>query len=533
MSFADKFREKYRVALYAARENNREATLAGLEDLYKLFAEQYSLQNGDSIVVKAKLSYWQQIFAGYVGITQKYGLQDRRVQKFFGLVDDTDIPSFADLLNGQSGVAVPDAAAPQKPLNPSSDGGVVIDGIVDLDKEPENDKVPENKPFEPIAPVSKEKSEVPQMPEMPQMPVAPETPETSEVPEVPETPEVPEAPEAALVQQDERENNDGEPRFNPDTLEGFIGQQHIVKALLKEIKIAKAEHRSSLDNVLLLGNPGLGKTTLAQLVAKALGVRFEWMDCSQYRNSQQSLKALQSFLTKVASYGEPVVLFFDEVHMLTPQLQSSLLTLLQSRVYVSPPDNNGVIKRIPIEKFTFIGATTNDNELLSTIKDRCLRLKFQLVDYTPEELKLIYRNKVAARGLTITDEAIDLCIPRSRGSIRYVNAFVDGLKNELYNDDGIRVSTNIDADVVNRYFNERGIDAIGLEKKDLEILRTIAEDSSGAIGVDTLAARVGLDSKKYLSEYEPYLIKIGFISVTGRGRSLEEKALKYLKGEEA
>lgn len=521
MSFADKFREKYRVALYAARENNRESTLAGLEGLYKLFAEQYSLQNGDSIVVKAKLSYWQSIFAGYVGIIKKYGLQDRRVQKFFGLVDDTDIPSFADLLNGQSGVAVPDVAAPQKPFNPSSDGGVDIDGIVDLDKEPESDKEPENKPFGPIAPVSKEKSEVPQMP------VAPDAPETSEVPETPE------APGTDLVQQDERENNDGEPRFNPDTLEGFIGQQHIVKALLKEIKIAKAEHRSSLDNVLLLGNPGLGKTTLAQLVAKALGVRFEWMDCSQYRNSQQSLKAMQSFLTKVASYGEPVVLFFDEVHMLTPPLQSSLLTLLQSRVYVSSPDNNGVIKRIPIDEFTFIGATTNDNDLLSTIKDRCLRLKFQLVDYTPEELKLIYRNKVAARGLTITDEAIDLCIPRSRGSIRYVNAFVDGLKNELYNDDGIRVSTNIDADVANRYFNERGIDAIGLEKKDLEILRTIAEDSSGAIGVDTLSARVGLDPKKYLSEYEPYLIRIGFISVTGRGRSLEEKALKYLKGEEA
>ncbi len=531
MSFADKFRGKYRVALYAARENNQEATLAGLMDLYKLFAEQYSLKNGDSIVVKAKLSYWQGLFAGYIGIIKKHGLQDRRVQKFFGLVDDSDIPSFTDLLKGQGDGAVSDVAVPQKTSKSAPNGGVVLDGIVDpeiIGQKPETDK-----PFEPLVPIVEENPEVPQMPEMPEAPEAPETPEAPEAPETPEAPEAPEAPETLLVPQVERGNDDGGPKFNPDTLEGFIGQQHIVRELIKEIRIAKTENRRSLDNILLLGNPGLGKTTLAQLVAKDLGVRFEWMDCSQYRNSQQSLKAMQNFLTKVASYDEPTVILFDEIHMLTTQLQTSLLMLLQDRVYISPPDNNGVIKRIPIEEFTFIGATTNDNEVLSTIKDRCLRLTFQLEDYTQEELKLIYQNKVAARGLTITDEAIDLCIPRSRGSIRYVNAFVDGLKNELYNDDGIRVSTHIDADVVNKYFDKRGIDAIGLGKKDLEILRAIAEDSSGAIGVETLSARVGLDSKKYLSEYEPYLIKIGFVAVTGRGRSLDEKALKYLEGKEA
>ena len=202
-----------------------------------------------------------------------------------------------------------------------------------------------------------------------------------------------------------------------------------------------------------------------QLIAKALGVKFEWMDCSQYRNSQQSLKALQNFLMKVARDNEPVVIAFDEIHMLTDELQSSLLTLLNSRVYVSPPDVNGVVKRIPIDNFTFIAATTDDDKVLNTIKDRCLRLKFQMVDYTPEELKRIYKNKVASKGLTITDDAIDACIPRSRGSIRYVNSFVDGLDTALYDDNGQRVSTNIDLDVVVKYFEEKGIDTIGLEKK--------------------------------------------------------------------
>lgn len=502
MKFKDLFREKYRATLYAARANNQDATLAGLADLYKLFAEQYSLNNGDSIVIKAKLSYWQEIFGGYIDIIRRNGLSDRRVQKFFGLIDDTDIPSFGDILGGKGDVSLP--VVPTDPI-----GDVDIEGIIP----PENGRNPFDlikerpKTDKPVKPIVEAEPKVPQMPTEPKV---------SEIPVVP----------------DDNGGGKDEHTFAPDTLESFIGQQHIVKVLLKEIAIAKAQGRKYLDNILLFGNPGLGKSTLMQLIAKALGVKFEWMDCSQYRNSQQSLKALQNFLMKVARDNEPVVIAFDEIHMLTDELQSSLLTLLNSRVYVSPPDVNGVVKRIPIDNFTFIAATTDDDKVLNTIKDRCLRLKFQMVDYTPEELKRIYKNKVASKGLTITDEAIDACIPRSRGSIRYVNSFVDGLDTALYDDNGQRVSTSIDLDVVKKYFDEKGIDAIGLEKKDLEILHAIAEDASGAIGAETLSARIGLDPKKYLSEYEPYLIKIGFVTVTGRGRSLTEKAIMYLqKGE--
>ena len=215
--------------------------------------------------------------------------------------------------------------------------------------------------------------------------------------------------------------------------------------------------------------------------------------------------------------------------MLNNELQSSLLTLLNNRVYVSPLDVNGRCVRVPIDEFTFIAATTDDDKVLDTIKNRCLRLKFQMVDYTPEELTRIYKNKVAAKGLTITDEAVAACVPRSRGAIRYVNAIVDGLNTALYSDEGVRLSTSIDLDLALRYFAEKGIDPIGLEAKDIEILNTIAEDTSGAVSADVLSARVGMDTKKYLSEYERYLIKIGFISVSGRGRSLTEKALEYLK----
>lgn len=487
MEFKELFREKYRVALHAARANDKDGTIAGLTGLYNLFAEQYKKNNGDTIVIKAKLSYWQDTFGTYIQIIRQYGLQDRRVQKLFGLIDDASIPSFSDILGGKGEVSVP-PVAPEPKSQPI--GGINIEGII-----PPEDEQPTKPPIVPIT-------------EEPVVPIE----------------------DKPIVPQPIAVSGEDKPVYTPDSLRGFIGQQHIVKVLLKEIAIAKNEGRRHLDNILLFGNPGLGKTTLMELIAKELGVRFELLDCSQFRNSQQSLKALQNFFMRVARDNEPVVIALDEIHMLNNELQSSLLTLLNNRVYVSPLDVNGQCKRIPIDEFTFIAATTDDDKVLDTIKNRCLRLKFQMVDYTPEELKQIYKNKVAAKGLTIDDDAIDTCIPRSRGAIRYVNSIVEGLNSALYNEDGVRISTHIDLETALKYFEEKGIDPIGLEAKDLEILKVIEEDTSGAISADVLSARVGLETKKYLSEYERYLIKIGFISVTGRGRSLTEKAIVYLKG---
>lgn len=491
MGFEELFREKYRVALLAARANDKEGTIAGLSDLYELFATQYKSNNGDSIVIKAKLSYWQDTFATYVQIIRQYGLQDKRVQKLFGMIVDDSVPSLADILSGKGVLEKPPVASDTQPI-----GGVNIAGIVPDHEEPKK-KIPES----PIV-------------------------ETPVVPQIPDEDKV-----KPLVPNGEGEIGGGadEPVFTPDSLRGFIGQQHIVKVLLKEIAIAKNEGRKHLDNILLFGNPGLGKTTLMELIAKELGVKFELLDCSQFRNSQQSLKALQNFFMRVARDNEPVVIALDEIHMLNNELRSSLLTLLNNRVYVSPLDVNGQCKRIPIDEFTFIAATTDDDKVLDTIKNRCLRLKFQMVDYTADELRRIYKNKVAAKGLTIDDEAIETCIPRSRGAIRYVNSIVEGLDSALYNDEGKRLSTHITLEIAIEYFKEKGIDPIGLEAKDLEILKVIEEDNSGAISADVLSARVGLDTKKYLSEYERYLIKIGFISVTGRGRSLTEKAINYLQ----
>ncbi len=518
MEFKDIFREKYRAALHAARAGDERGVLNALKDLDACLSAQFYKDNGDPILVKAKLSHWHDVCSSYIKIVREFGLADPRIRKFFGLPEE-DIAPF-----GESPAARPSG---------NRDGGIDITGIIppETDADDADPASPQPKEPMPALPVEipaddAEDEDGAEGAEEPQDEGGPEP--SAEEPKDEEGPK-----DADELKDEDEPLPAGEtvalPAYEPDSLENFIGQQHIVKVLLKEIAIAKAEGKHHLDNILLFGNPGLGKSTLMRLIAKALGVRFEWMDCSQYRNSQQSLKALQGFLMKVARENEPVVIAFDEVHMLTDELQSSLLTLLESRVYVSPPDVKGHITRIPIEEFTFIAATTDDDKVLNTIKDRCLRLKFQMVDYTSDELKQIYRTKVAAKGLTITEEAIEVCIPRSRGSIRYVNSFVEGLDRELYDENGKRLSTHIDLAAALHFFEERGIDPIGLEKKDLEILRAIEEETSGVIGAETLSARVGLDPKKYASEYEPYLVKIGFISVTGRGRSLTEKAREYLK----
>ena len=100
MQFSDLFREKYRVALQAARQNDKDGTIAALKELYRIFAEQYQRDNGDPIVVKAKLWHWQDVFGSYIRIVEEHGLSDRRVRKFFGLSDDVSLPSFGDLLGG-------------------------------------------------------------------------------------------------------------------------------------------------------------------------------------------------------------------------------------------------------------------------------------------------------------------------------------------------------------------------------------------------------------------------------------------------
>ena len=311
--------------------------------------------------------------------------------------------------------------------------------------------------------------------------------------------------------------------LEPQSLDEYIGQEHIVKRIKEEIKASKILGKGHLDNIMLFGNRGLGKSTLIELIAKEMGVELEFIDCTTFANNSKSEENFHSLFLNIIKKDRPVVIAFDEIHALTPKLQSRLLTLLQKREYAYVAD--GTTKIIPVKDFTFIGATTDYDAVLTTIKDRCSNLTFTMKDYNRNELSMILANKFAAMGLKADEKVIECCVNRFRNSLRDIKAIVMGIHTKAV----ITPTDVVTLEMAEEYFKDRGIDPIGLEEKELQILRIIRDEERGSISEDTLAARAYLDPKVLTKVHEPYLMKIGFISINSKGRSLTPKAEDYLK----
>ena len=514
-------------------ENDAEA----IENLYKLYKYVEELFERGSIVEKILSKQLYAKMSDVMARMKQNGLRDPAVLAFFGI---KYVPKPEPVATTPATPVAPPQAESSAPVSEDADEG--SSGLFDILGESEEpiDVTPE-------APIDV-------TPEAP-VDTAPEAPIDTPVDDV--TPDAPvEASEgetyAPVVENDgdeavgevempvieddagdadagdsyvaEEEAEDPNRIKAPQMLDDFIGQADIVKRLKKEIAVAKKRGIKYLSNILLFGNRGLGKTTLMQIIANELGVRFEWIDASQFQSSHTSEKQFLAFLQNISMANEPVVIGIDEIHALPKKIQSSLLTLLQSRVFVYM-DNSGHNHNIPIEAFTFIGATTDPQDVLDTIQDRCKNLTFTLKDYTHDELMLIFKRKFASKKLQISDELIERCIARCRCSIREVEAIVLGLLTEADYID-TRVITE---DILEEYFKVRGVDEIGLEQTDIDILRAIATDPAGVVSADTLASKMGMDVKVLLSKFEPYLIKIGFVTIINRGRAITDLGRAHLR----
>lgn len=439
-----------------------------------------------SYLMRAKCRNLFESLDNIVKILLVKGFLDERVGAFFGLLSDCG-PSFGGISRGEGTISDPGF---EDLLTPQNDPPCPLDGAL---------KISSERPEESIAPPVPSPNATTNAPEEAAIDEANGDPKTATLP----VPSV----------------DDLEPKY----LDDFIGQEHIVRRLKDEISAAKILGHHYIDHVLLFGNRGLGKTTLMKIISRELNVDFHFLDASSLMNDVKSQRNFNEFIQRIASKNVPAIIAIDEIHMLSTKLQSNLLTLLEDRIYNYLTESGPKTLKMP--EFTFIGATTDYNLVLSTLKDRCKNLTFLMVDYTRDQLRRIFINKFKAKGLTINEDALFSCINRCRSSIRDVTSIVKGLYTKAI----ISKTSVITKEMAEAYFTDRELDPIGLKKKELELLRAIQNESKGFISEETLAARLYLDPKIMVQEYEPHLLKIGFISINSRGRCLTPKAEDYLQ----
>ena len=316
-----------------------------------------------------------------------------------------------------------------------------------------------------------------------------------------------------------REDDDAfELKLRPHRLNEFIGQTRAKEQLAIALTAAKMRGEA-LDHVLLFGPPGLGKTTLATIIANELGVGFQ-------QTSGPALQ-IQGDLTAILSnIKDKQVLFLDEVHRLQPVLQEKLYTALED-YRLDIMIGQGPAARtfeLDIKPFTFIAATTRPGLLASPMRARfgiLLRLEF----YTDDELRFVVERSADVLGVPIDHDGAAEIAMRSRGTPRIANRLLRRVRD--YAD--VRGSGRIDRATANAALDMLQVDAHGFDELDRRILRTIIEKyDGGPVGLNTLAAALSEEQETLEDVYEPFLMQIGFLDRTPRGRMATRLAYEHL-----
>ncbi|MCF6462750.1 Holliday junction branch migration DNA helicase RuvB [Clostridium sp. Cult1] len=319
---------------------------------------------------------------------------------------------------------------------------------------------------------------------------------------------------SSSIQREDREN---EINLRPKWLEEYIGQEKVKEKLSIFIQAAK-ERKEPLDHVLLYGPPGLGKTTLANIIANEMGVNARI-------TSGPAIERPGDLASILTNLGEEDVLFIDEIHRINRTVEEILYPAMEDYaldiIIGKGPSARSV--RLDLSKFTLIGATTRAGLLTSPLRDR-FGVMLNLDLYDDSSLQKIVKRSANILAIPIDNKGAIEIAKRSRGTPRIANRLLKRVRDYAQvMEDGI-----ITWEVAKKGLEMLEIDRLGLDEVDRKILMTMIENfNGGPVGLDTLAAATGEERTTIEDVYEPYLLQIGFINRTPRGRVVSRKVYDH------
>lgn len=313
--------------------------------------------------------------------------------------------------------------------------------------------------------------------------------------------------------------DNNEMMIRPNTISEYIGQSEVKENIDIYIKAAKMRNEV-LDHVLLYGPPGLGKTTLAYIIANELGSNIKVA-------SGPAIEKTGDLAALLSSLEENDVLFIDEIHRLPKFIEEVLYSAMEDFVLdiVVGSDSSSRSIRIELPPFTLVGATTRAGDLSSPLRDR-FGIVAKLNFYTEEELTQIIKRTSKVLDTKVEEDAAILLAKRSRGTPRIANRLFKRVRDyALVLGDGI-----INSKIIKIALDKLKVDDLGLDQTDYNLLTSIIEKfNGGPVGIEAIASSIGEEQTTIEDVYEPYLLQIGMLKRTSRGRIVTDKAYKHLK----